>query len=473
VGADAHPFPAFPWKTLERPLREAECAELTRALRGLLRFQLRLGGLRVARALPNATPFVSLYASGRLCGCFGSDEGGPSERLTRAFLRAAHDPRFGGVSPVERGALVAQVSYPRRARLLNPETAADEIEVGTHGVALVGDRSRSALLLPHVARDQRAGVEGLLRAVARKAGLPEDGWRDGALYRFETQDWVVGPRAALARDHATTPAQAAAAWMASMVDADGAVTFAIDPRARRRFAVGEMHHARAAELVRALAMHGKRTAVFARARRRLERDIRAALEGNPVPGWSGHPERVVATLALAVRAGIPLHGELLSFARAHGVPRTPWHAAQAVAALGDAAPTAMWEICVTDLKEHPFAPWTLLAAVARGDQAVRARAAHGLAGCIREEPPHRGGATITAVPETALTAVAAEALSHCPESPARAAVARAREFLARTQLLAPRMYGALDRRMSYGAFAASPVSDVLRCDITAHALLAL
>ena len=144
MGAERHPFPPFAWRVLRRPLGDQERADLARGLRDLLRFQVTLDGFRPLRGAPDATPFVSLYASGRLCGCQGSDEGGPGERLTRAFLRALHDGRFAPVSPGERAALAAQISYVRAPRLLNPDTAAEEIEMGTHGVALVGEREARA-----------------------------------------------------------------------------------------------------------------------------------------------------------------------------------------------------------------------------------------------------------------------------------------------------------------------------------------
>src|SRR5262249_8612411 len=206
---DDHPFARFPWRALRRPLRGSERREFARSLCELLRFQRSLGGLTPPRTAPDATPFVSLYADGVLRGCYGSDEGGRGERLARAFLRAAHDARFGGIGPAERGALVAQVSYARSPRLLHPETAADEIEVGTPGVPLVRDGAPPVLLLPHVARDERAAPGDYLRALARKAGLAADGriaaapfgraadgWRDGALYAFETDDVVVRPSGA-------------------------------------------------------------------------------------------------------------------------------------------------------------------------------------------------------------------------------------------------------------------------------------
>jgi len=60
-------------------------------------------------AAPDATPFVSTYARGRLVGCFGSDEGAPNERIARAFLRAIADARQQALSSSERAEVVAQV----------------------------------------------------------------------------------------------------------------------------------------------------------------------------------------------------------------------------------------------------------------------------------------------------------------------------------------------------------------------------
>ena len=165
MGAERHPFPPFAWKTLAHPLGEEQRAEVSRGVRELLRFQSTLVRWRPVGRAPDATPFVSIYANGRLRGCQGSDEGGPSERLERAFLRALHDGRFAGVSPGERGVLAAQVSYVLRPRLLNPESAAAELEIGTHGVALVRDRLPGVMILPHVARDERLGPQPPLQSL--------------------------------------------------------------------------------------------------------------------------------------------------------------------------------------------------------------------------------------------------------------------------------------------------------------------
>jgi AMMECR1 domain-containing protein len=470
VGADDHPFPPFAWRTLGRPLAEDARAEVARDVRELLRFQGSLDRWRSPRRAPDATAFVSLYANGRLCGCYGDDEGGPAERLARAFLRAAHDGRFAPISAAEREVLVAQVSYPRRPRLLNPETAPGEIEVGTHGVALVPGRGPGVIVLPHVARDERLGPREFLAALLRKARVGAEAFETGGLYAFESEDIVVrrGVRMASSRG-----ADAAAAWLASLIDAEGAVTFAVDARTRRRVPVGEMHHGRAASVVQALAAHGKHPRLVALARRRLERDIRSALSGAAIDGWPADPELVAGTIALAVLSGAALAGELLDFVSASHTPRSPWHAAQVVAALGARAPGALWSTCVEGLDRHPFAPWTLVAADAIGDRSVRARVARAVASGLRSHAPHRGGAPLTSVPETAVTGLAVEALARHTEPWARAAVARGRGFLGRMQLLGSHIPAAIDPALSHGAFAASPAVDYLRCDVTAHALLAI
>ncbi len=79
---------------------------------------------------------------------------------------------------------------------------------------------------------------------------------------------------------------------------------------------------------------------------------------------------------------------------------------------------------------------------------------------------------MTPVPEVALTALSIEALVRSG-SATRAAVARGRDFLRSLQLVGHRLYGALDPALARGAFPTSPIADVLRGDVTGHALLAL
>jgi AMMECR1 domain-containing protein len=467
------PFPPFAWRTLRRALTEKDREALASAVRTMLRFQRTLTKWKLPDAAPDATPFVGLYADGHLRGCYGSAEGTPGQRLGRAFLRALDDGRFGGVRPEERERVVAQVSYVRRARLVNPATAADELELGVHGVAVVPEKRAPVLLLPHVARDGRIGPVELLRTLSQKSGLGEDGLGEHALYLLETEDVVVrvGPRAPTREG-----LDAARVWLASLVARDGRVTFAVDPRARTRSAVGVMHHGRASVVAHALTdgdASAAHRAVAERVRGRLLAEARAALTGSPIEGWPQDAAQVAGTLALMIRAGIPLRRELAAFVADHDVTRSPWHSAQVVVALGADAPEALWRACVADLDAHPWAPWTLLAADARGDLRVRERAARALVAGLRPEAPYRGAGTITAIPEVALTALAVEALATHPAPFSGAAARHARSFIARTQLVGDRVYGALDPSMAWGAFPTSPVVDWLRCDVTAHAVLAL
>ena len=447
---------SLPYRALRRPLTAAQRGRLARHLSRLVAWQRTLGAWPRLEAAPDATPFVSLYARGRLVGCFGSDEGGPAERIGRAFLRAIADPRHGALSPSERGELTAQVSYViavERARA----PVADKLEVGTHGVA-----TPSAILLPDVARENGWDAPQLLAALARKQGASLD---DVWLFRTE--------RVGSARSSDRDPRTLAVAWLERLVDDDGAITFAIDPRRRTREPSGVMCHGRAAVVVQALAAASSQRGIVRRAQRRLLADIRGALAGRAVDGWPNEPAAVVGTVALACRAGLPLGPELRRLVDATpDLATNPWHAAQAVAVLGGAAPDSLWRACVRDTGRRPFAPWTLLAARARKDAATEERLTRALADRMRAAPPHQGGADVSRVPEIALTALAVEALLPSRDRRARAAAARGQAFVRRWQLSSDRIPPWHDHDLAHGAFPGSPVSDVLRGDISAHAVLA-
>jgi len=417
--------------------------------------------------LPEATPFVSLYVDGALRGCCGSGGAAPAERLARAFLSAAHDHRFGGTAGSDP---VVQVSYLRSIRPVGEAELAQRFEPGTHGLALAA-HDRSALLLPQVARDGGLDAAAMVARLKRKAGVGE-ATPELRFFVFETDEVIVrgepevpGPVAAADR---------AAAWLATLVRPDGQVLFSVDARTRQQAAIGPLHHGRAAVLIRALAAHGGHAAVTGRARARLAAEIRRALAGEPVAGWPVETDRVAGTLALAILAGLDQRAALQAFLAAHPkVAASPWHAAQCLTALGPQGPEPLWRACVADLRARPWAPWTALAAAERRDRAVLARCAPALVESIRTKSPHRGGASVTAVPEVALTAVTVEALAGVKTAAATAACRRARGFLARWQVTPERSWAPIDPRLAVGAFPASPVSYHLRSDITAHALLAL
>jgi hypothetical protein len=234
-----------------------------------------------------------------------------------------------------------------------------------------------------------------------------------------------------------------------------------------------MHHGRAAGVVRALDAHLPHAAVAQRARAWLRGAIERALRGGAVDGWPTELAMQAGTLALAQMAGLDFTRELAELARAEALHASPWHAAQVVAALGTDAPAPLWDRCVADRATRPWAPWTVLAARARRDPGVVGDASRALVASLRSSSPNEGGCNTTEVPETALTALVVEALAGLDDADARAAVRRGRRFLSRLQLVGDAVPAPLDPALADGAFPASPVVDLLRCDVVAHALQAL
>jgi AMMECR1 domain-containing protein len=68
----------------------------------------------------------------------------------------------------------------------------EEIVIGRHGVLLRKGR-HSAVYLPLVAPAQGWGLEETLSHLARKAGLPADGWREGATFEVFTTTRYQAP----------------------------------------------------------------------------------------------------------------------------------------------------------------------------------------------------------------------------------------------------------------------------------------
>ncbi len=351
---------AFPAEPLGRQLTGRERALIEARVRALLRWQRSLGPWPAARSgAPAATPFVSVYASGRLRGCYGSDEGSPGERLSRAFLRAIEDGRSAHVAPPERNELVAVVSYVRVARPIGADRIEQEIEPGVDGLAVVPPGRAPAILLPQVARDGQLDARGMLATLAKKSGTAD--WTRAALFAFTTEDVVARPEAAAPESRDAT--DLAADWLARLVSANGQIAFGIDARSGKVVATGPMHHGRAAVLLQALDRHGGHTLRVRRARAWLARKVAAGARGARVEGWPRDLGEAAGTLALAAMARVDVSRGLLAIARSEALRSSPWHAAQVVAALGRSAPEPLWRRCVDDLANRPWAPWTVMASV--------------------------------------------------------------------------------------------------------------
>lgn len=129
---------------------------------------------------------------GPLRGCIGTVD--PNEPLYRNVIhnaaRAAfEDPRFAPVATSELHDLKVEISA------LTPMTLADGIDAivpGRDGVELETGTHR-AVFLPQVAAEQGWDTKQLLENLARKAGLPPNGWRDAKLSTFRAEVFEEEP----------------------------------------------------------------------------------------------------------------------------------------------------------------------------------------------------------------------------------------------------------------------------------------
>ena len=137
--------------------------------------------------LPGASGvFVTIRQRGALRGCLGTLA--VSRPLADEVARCARDsatrdPRFPpmGADDWLEASLEISVLGP-----LEPVDPADEaaIVIGQHGL-VVEYGPRRGLLLPQVAVEWDWTREQFLRQTCRKAGLPDDAWRAGAVvFRF-------------------------------------------------------------------------------------------------------------------------------------------------------------------------------------------------------------------------------------------------------------------------------------------------
>jgi AmmeMemoRadiSam system protein A len=131
--------------------------------------------------------FVTLKHRQRLRGCVGQPFAlDPlAETVARcAVLAATSDERFSPISTEEVSELEIEISV-----LSAPATiAAEQIEIGIHGLLVHRGRYRG-LLLPQVATEHRWTRERFLSETCEKAGLAPDAWKhpDTILYGFTAE----------------------------------------------------------------------------------------------------------------------------------------------------------------------------------------------------------------------------------------------------------------------------------------------
>ena len=130
--------------------------------------------------------FTTLYIDGNLRGCVGY--AAPVAPLYRAVAETAcaaafDDARFAPVTRDE--ALRLEVSLSVLSRVFSIDPTA--VEVGRHGL-IISQGNRRGLLLPQVPVEHGWDRETFLEQTCRKAGLPEDSWKQGAILEAFTAE---------------------------------------------------------------------------------------------------------------------------------------------------------------------------------------------------------------------------------------------------------------------------------------------
>ncbi|XZE33619.1 AmmeMemoRadiSam system radical SAM enzyme [Pirellulaceae bacterium SH501] len=126
--------------------------------------------------------FTTLTRAKQLRGCCGF-LGRPvplAEAILQSTARTAkEDVRMVAISPAEVQYLELDVSLLGSPVILStpPLDRANAIQIGTHGLR-ISRGNQAGLLLPSVAIDHQWDAKEFLRAVCRKAGLPEAAWQD-------------------------------------------------------------------------------------------------------------------------------------------------------------------------------------------------------------------------------------------------------------------------------------------------------
>jgi len=130
--------------------------------------------------------FTSLYLHGQLRGCVGYVL--PVSSVYRAVAETAcaaafEDTRFYPVTEEEAPLLKIELSV-----LSHPQAIqADAVEIGRHGL-LISQGGRRGLLLPQVSVEHHWDQITFLEQTCRKAGLPLDAWKKGAVIEAFTAE---------------------------------------------------------------------------------------------------------------------------------------------------------------------------------------------------------------------------------------------------------------------------------------------
>jgi len=138
-----------------------------------------------AELLEKRGVFVTLHGQGHLRGCIGYVA--PLFPLYEAVIScsisaATDDPRFQPLRLEELDTIEIEISVLSAAEIVQD---IQQIKVGVHGLMISHKRARG-LLLPQVAVEHKWDREEFLSETCRKAGLPRDAWKKGAIIELFT-----------------------------------------------------------------------------------------------------------------------------------------------------------------------------------------------------------------------------------------------------------------------------------------------
>jgi AmmeMemoRadiSam system protein A len=100
------------------------------------------------------------------------------EVVAKTISASSEDSRFPKVRPEELDDIDITVEILTVPKEVPSYT---DIEIGRHGI-WIRKGARGATYLPNVAPEQGWDLETTLNHLARKAGIPPDGWRSGTTF---------------------------------------------------------------------------------------------------------------------------------------------------------------------------------------------------------------------------------------------------------------------------------------------------
>ena len=172
-------------KEEKKKLMEIAKLSVTEAVTGKRQF---LPNVTEERLKENSGAFVTLKENGQLRGCIGYIQAvKPLFETVKDVAKSAavNDYRFNPVTQEELGKLEYEISVLTPLKRIKD---INEIEVGKHGLVMKRGLD-SGLLLPQVATEYNWDRETFLKETCRKAGLPQDAWKDKAteIYIFSAE----------------------------------------------------------------------------------------------------------------------------------------------------------------------------------------------------------------------------------------------------------------------------------------------